>query len=62
MESTRNLTSTAVVGTVSGSSFDDKSNITDIGKAAITKIIFGHGPYLQSLTVHPLLRWSWLFC
>lgn len=62
MESTRNLTSTAVVGTVNGSSFDDRSIITDVGKAAITKIVFGYGPYVQSLTVYLFLQRFWLSC
>lgn len=51
MESTRNLTSSEAAGSESGTVFDDKSIVPDIGTAAITKIVLGHADYVRSITV-----------
>lgn len=51
MESTRNLTSSESTGSESGTVFDNKSIVPDIGRAAITKIVLGHSDYVRSITV-----------
>lgn len=52
--STRNTTTTNVIGQPHGTAFDDKVNIPDLNTTAITHIVvtYDDGSYIRSLTVH----------